>query len=175
MHHSSKLAPVTIIDISYTRISFRTRITHMLLASCNACRIWLRKQFFTYWKDNNVLNIEKQNQQTDKYDWLRWLPSLSLESPFVVTSIQYVCYLYEEDKSGSSVNKSLYRMFTVKNLSGHCLPTSLDALVLRHGVKMGSGPQGETKTPGPKTSGLGLLSKFKSETPGLSSKFYVYI
>ena len=29
-------------------------------------------------------------------------PSLSLES--TVTSIQYVCYLYEENKSGSSVN-----------------------------------------------------------------------
>ena len=32
-------------------------------------------------------------------------PSLSLENPPVVTSIQYVCYLYEENKSGSSVNE----------------------------------------------------------------------
>ena len=46
-------------------------------------------------------------------------PSISLESPSVVTSIQYVvCYLYEENKSGSSVNELQYRMFTKKNLSG---------------------------------------------------------
>ena len=37
-------------------------------------------------------------------------PSLSLESLSVVTSIQYVCYLYEENKSGSSVNELRYRM-----------------------------------------------------------------
>ena len=37
-------------------------------------------------------------------------PSLSLESLSVVTSIQYVCYFYEENKSGSSVNELRYRM-----------------------------------------------------------------
>ena len=73
----------------------------------------------------------------------------------MVTSIQYVCYLYEEDKSGSSVNKSLYRMFTVQYLSGHCLPTPLDALVLQQGGKKRPGLRGETKTPGPETSGHG--------------------
>ena len=31
-------------------------------------------------------------------------PSLPLESPSVVTSVQYVCYLYDDNKSGSSVN-----------------------------------------------------------------------
>ena len=55
--------------------------------------------------------------------------SLSLQSPSVVTSIQYVCYLYEEKKSGSSVNELQYRMFTKKNLSGDCLALTLDALV----------------------------------------------
>ena len=32
-------------------------------------------------------------------------PSLSLESLSVITSVHYVCYLYEENKSGSSVNE----------------------------------------------------------------------
>ena len=52
--------------------------------------------------------------------------SLSLESLPVVTSIQNVCYLYEENKSGSSVNKLQYRMFTEKNLRGDHLPSPLD-------------------------------------------------
>ena len=59
----------------YTRINFRNRITNMLLASCNACRMWLRKQFFIY---DSILNIKKQNWWTDKYDQLWWFPSLSL-------------------------------------------------------------------------------------------------
>ena len=37
-------------------------------------------------------------------------PSLSLESLSVVTSIQYVCYCYDENKSDSSVNELQYRM-----------------------------------------------------------------
>ena len=57
-------------------------------------------------------------------------PSLSLESPSVVTSINYVCYLYEGKKSVSNVNELRYRMFTKKNLSGDCLPLALHALVL---------------------------------------------
>ena len=57
-------------------------------------------------------------------------PSFSLESPSVVTSIQYVCYLYEENKSDSSVNKLRYRMFTRNNLSRDRLPSTFDSLVL---------------------------------------------
>ena len=34
--------------------------------------------------------------------------SLSLENPTAVTSIQYVCYIYEENKPGSSVNDLRY-------------------------------------------------------------------
>ena len=56
-------------------------------------------------------------------------PLLSLES-LSVTSIQYVCHLYEENKSGSSVNELQYRMFTEKNLSEDLLPSALDALVI---------------------------------------------
>ena len=48
--------------------------------------------------------------------------SLSLESPSVSTSIQYVFYLYEENKSGSSVNKLRYRMFIKNNLGEDCIP-----------------------------------------------------
>ena len=32
-------------------------------------------------------------------------PSLSLESLSVITSVHYVCYVYEENKSGSSENE----------------------------------------------------------------------
>ena len=46
MHYGSKLVPLTIY--LYTRIGFRNRITNILLASCNAYRMWLCQQFFTY-------------------------------------------------------------------------------------------------------------------------------
>ena len=36
------------------------------------------------------------------------IPSLSLESLSVVTLMQHVCYLYEENKSDSSVNELTY-------------------------------------------------------------------
>ena len=48
----------------------------------------------------------------------------------MIDCIQHVCYLYEENKSGSSVNELRYRMFTEKNLSGDRLPSTLDALVI---------------------------------------------
>ena len=62
--------------------------------------------------------------------WSTSVISLSLFSSFAVTSTQYVCYLHEEIKSGSSVNELRYRMFTEKNLSGDRLPSTLDELVL---------------------------------------------
>ena len=60
----------------------------------------------------------KIEELTDTIDFGEFL-SLSLESLSVVTSIQYACYLYEESKSGSSVNNlHTTRMFTKKNLRG---------------------------------------------------------
>ena len=47
----------------------------------------------------------KIDKLTDRIDFGEFPSS---ESPFVVTSIQYVCYLYEEVKSGSSVNELRY-------------------------------------------------------------------
>ena len=114
--------------------SFKIGITNILLASCNACNIkmWLCQQFFTYWKDNNIPNIKKQTGQTGRTDRIDFgdFPSLSLESPSVVTSVQYVCYLCDDNKSGSSVNELRYRMFTKKNSSRNRLPPTLHALVL---------------------------------------------
>ena len=58
-------------------------------------------------------------------------PSLYLESPSVVASMEYVCYLYDDNtdnKSGSSVNESQCKMFTKKNSSSGRLPPTLDAL-----------------------------------------------
>ena len=68
---------------------------------------------------------------TDVMDFIEF-PSLSLENPYVATSIQYVCYLYEENKSASRVNELRYRMFTKKKLSGYRLSSTLVALVLLH-------------------------------------------
>ena len=40
MQHGARLVPKTIRDIyTYKSISFRIRITNMLLASCNACNV----------------------------------------------------------------------------------------------------------------------------------------
>ena len=49
----------------------------------------------TYWKYNNIPNIEKETEQTwtDRYDRLRLFPSLSLDSPSVATSIMYVIFM----------------------------------------------------------------------------------
>ena len=49
----------------------------------------------------------KIDELTDLIDFGEF-PSLSFESLFVVTSMQYVSYLYEENKSGSSVNELQY-------------------------------------------------------------------
>ena len=43
--------------------------------------------------------------------------------------INNVCYLYEENKSGSSVNELRYRMFTRNNLSRDRLPSIFAASV----------------------------------------------
>ena len=55
-------------------------------------------------------------------------PSLSLENPSVVTSIQYSCYrcsLCDDNESGSGVNKLPCRMFTKKSSSRDRLPAAL--------------------------------------------------
>ena len=49
----------------------------------------------------------KIDELTDMIDSDEY-PSLSLESLFGVTSMHYVCYLYEKNKSGSSVNELRY-------------------------------------------------------------------
>ena len=56
------------------------------------------------------------------------LASISLESLSVVASIKYVCYLYDDNKSASSVNELWCRMFPQKNSSIYHLPPTLDAL-----------------------------------------------
>ena len=71
----------------------------------------------------------KIDKLTNMIDFVE-LPSFSLGSPSVVTSIQYVCYLYEENKSVSNVNNLRYRMFIKKNLSEDRLPSTSDASVL---------------------------------------------
>ena len=59
----------------------------------------------------------KLDELTDMIE-LGEFPSLSLETPSAVTSIQYVCYLYDENKSGSIVNELLYQTFRSRG-GGH--------------------------------------------------------
>ena len=89
--------------------------------------------FVTYWKDNNIPNIKKKQNKLDELTdmiGVGQVLSLSLQSPSVVTSIQYTCHLYDDNKLGSSMNELRCRMFTKKNLSRDRLPQTLDALVL---------------------------------------------
>ena len=71
------------------------------------------------------------SQLTDIIDFGEF-PSRSLESMSAVTSMHYVCCLYEENKSVQVwMNCDIARMFTKNNLSGDRLPSALDALVLQ--------------------------------------------
>ena len=54
--------------------------------------------------------IKKIDELTNMID-IGEFPSLFLESPSAVTSIKYVCYLYEVNKSGSSLNELRHRIF----------------------------------------------------------------
>ena len=83
----------------------------MLLASYNACNVRMRlcQYFFTYWKASNIPNLKKQNQQSDRYEQLRWKK---------INEVQvWMCY-------------NIARAFTKNNLSRDCLPSTLDVLVL---------------------------------------------
>ena len=73
-------------------------------------------------------NKENNLELTDMINFGEFL-SFSLEIPSVVTSIQHLCYLYDDNKSGSSMNELRCRMFTKKNSSRYHLPPTLDALV----------------------------------------------
>ena len=59
---------------------------------------------------------KKIEELTNMIDFSEF-PSFSLRSLSVVTSIQYICYLYEVSKSGSGVNELQYRIFNKNKLS----------------------------------------------------------
>ena len=75
------------------------------------------------WKDKTFQTL-KIDGMADMIDFGEFL-SFSLENLSLVTSIQYVCYLYEENKSGSSENELHFRMLTMKKFSGDCLLSTL--------------------------------------------------
>ena len=108
----------------YARISFRNRITNMLLvpamhAGCDSV------SSFSHIRKITTSQTLKKTKSTNRQIWSTSVISFTLFSPSAVTSIQYACYLYEDNKSGSSVNEFRYRMFTEKNLSGDRLPSTL--------------------------------------------------
>ena len=72
-----------------------------------------------------------QNKIDDLIDMSHFgeFPSLSLECSSVVAAIQFVCFLYQENKPHSNINQLRYEIFTKKNLSGDRLPPTLDALI----------------------------------------------
>ena len=72
---------------------------------------------------------KKLDELTDMINFDEF-PSLSLECPSIVFTIQYECYLYDENKSGSSVNELRHIMFTKENLGRYRLTPTLNALVL---------------------------------------------
>ena len=47
----------------------------------------------------------------------------------MVAAIQFIGYLYQENKATSNINKLLCEIFTKKNVLGDRLPPTLDALV----------------------------------------------
>ena len=107
------------------------RINNMLLASCNVCNIkmWLRRQFFSHWKDKTLQTFKNKQSKLDELTGMINFGEFPLTS-ISLTSIQYVYYLYDDNKSGSSVNELRCRMFTKKNSSRDRLPSNSDALVL---------------------------------------------
>ena len=60
---------------------------------------------------------KKSDELTDMSDFGEF-PSLFLECSSVVAAIQFVCYLYQENKATSNINELRYEMFTKKNVSG---------------------------------------------------------
>ena len=113
----------------YTSSSFRIEINKMFLDSCNACniRMWLRQQFFTYWKDNNIPNIKKQTRRTDRSDRLRWI-SLTLFRKSVCCCLTSIC------------NIRMYAIFIMRinqvqvwiNYDTECLPKRIWAEIVYH-------------------------------------------
>ena len=57
-------------------------------------------------------------------------PILSLECESVVSSIKFVCYLYDSKFDVIDVNVLRHKRFTQKNVTGDKLPPTLDALSL---------------------------------------------
>ena len=65
-----------------------------------------------------------------KCDRLLWISLTFFRKSVCSYLIQYVCYFYDDNKSGSSVNELWYRMFTKKISSRDRLPPTVNALVL---------------------------------------------
>ena len=109
-----------------TPISFKIGITNILLASCNACNIkmWLRQQFFTYWKYKNIPDIKKQTEQTrkqtDMIDFCEF-SSLFLKSPSDVTSINmYVTLMITINQVQVWMNYDVQKQLSRGVLSKRC-------------------------------------------------------
>ena len=133
MQHGFKLVPVTIRDVSLHLVASKLElpICCLLPVMYAISRCDPISSFFTYWKDSNIPNIKKPTEQTqtDRYDRIRWISLFLLWKSVCCTTIKYLCYFYDKNKSASSVNELRCRMFTKKNLSIYHLPPTLDALV----------------------------------------------
>ena len=92
--------------------------------------------FRSFSHTGNITTFQTLKNKQSKLDELTDLinfcefPSLSSKIPFVITSVQHICYRKDDDKSVSSLGELRCRMFTKKNSNRDRLPPILDVLVL---------------------------------------------
>ena len=109
MQYGSKLVLKTIRDIyTYTSIGFRIRITSMFFLLLAMLAISGCDSVSTFSHIEKIATLETLKNKIDELgDMINFseFPLLSLKRLSVVTSMHYVCYLDEENQSGSSLNK----------------------------------------------------------------------
>ena len=132
MQYGYKLVPVTIIDVSLRLVTSKLGlpICYLFPAMYAISRCDSISSFSQTGNMTTFQTLKKQTEptQTDRYDRLRWISFILLWKSACCNSIKYVCYLYDDNKSASSVNELWCRMFPQKNSSIYHLPPTLDVL-----------------------------------------------
>ena len=125
MQYGSKL----VLDQRYIHIQLLASelgLICCLLPAMHAISGWDLVSSFSHIEKITAFQTLKRkiDELTDMIDFGE-LPSLSLERPSVVALIQYVCYLCEENKSGSNVSLLNCVPHFLKTCSGASVPCML--------------------------------------------------